>query len=84
MKSRNVVRIVDNCLNSYRGCGDHLALTVVAIDLRGKAQIAERSAYQIVITGFCSYGTLAVLLMFGCGHSAIDGERDELSMPRGW
>jgi hypothetical protein len=70
MKSRNVVQIVDNCLNGCRGCGDYLDAPVAAIELQGNMEIAECSAYWIVIADCCSYATLAALLM--SGYSAID------------
>jgi hypothetical protein len=72
MKSRNVVRIVDNCLNGCRGYGDYLAVAVVAIEFQCKVEIAECSAYRIVIADCCSYATLAAVLM--SGYSAIDGD----------
>jgi hypothetical protein len=91
MKSRKAVRIVDNCLSVDAEVGeDYFAVAVVAIELQGKVEIAECSAYRIVIADSCSYAILAALLT--SGYSAIDGDtrcacqRAEAGdgYPKGW
>lgn len=80
MDSRNVVRIVDNCLSGCRRCGDYLVVTVVPIELQGKSQIVECSAHLIVVAACCSCSKVGARPILGC--SAITGRFDELVNPQ--
>lgn len=60
--------------------GDYFVVTVLPIELQGKRQVVECSAYRIVVAACCSPSKVGARPILGC--SAMTGGFDELVNPQ--